>query len=51
MKISKLYKYPIKSLTPVETESSQATYTNGILDLVLNKKESDEPKGTKVKVN
>ena len=39
----------LKSL--VETESSKATYTNGILDLVLNKKESDKPKGTKVKVD
>jgi HSP20 family protein len=35
----------------VETESSKATYTNGILDLVLSKKQSDEPKGTKVKVD
>ena len=35
----------------VETESSKATYTNGILDLVLKKKESDKPKGTKVKVD
>ena len=39
----------LKSL--VETESSKATYTNGILDLVLKKKESDKPKGTKVKVD
>ncbi|HJM81699.1 MAG TPA: archaeal heat shock protein Hsp20 [Candidatus Poseidoniia archaeon] len=37
--------------SPVETDSSKATYTNGILDLVLTKKESDEPKGTKVKVD
>tara|TARA_B100000941_G_C28185540_1_gene389252 strand:- start:8 stop:571 length:564 start_codon:yes stop_codon:yes gene_type:complete len=35
----------------VETESSKATYKNGILDLVLTKKESDKPKGTKVKVD
>ena len=35
----------------VETESSKATYTNGILDLVLTKKESDQPKGTKVTVD
>tara|TARA_B100000953_G_C17877328_1_gene376837 strand:- start:15 stop:587 length:573 start_codon:yes stop_codon:yes gene_type:complete len=35
----------------VETESSKATYTNGILDLVLTKKETDKPKGTKVKVD
>lgn len=35
----------------VETESSKATYKNGILDLVLSKKESDKPKGTKVKVD
>ena len=39
----------LKSL--VETESSKATYTNGILDLVLTKKESEKPKGTKVKVD
>ena len=37
--------------SPVETESSKATYMNGILDLVLTKKESDKPKGTKVKVD
>ena len=35
----------------VEMESSKATYTNGILDLVLTKKESEKPKGTKVKVD
>ena len=35
----------------VDTESSKATYTNGILDLVLDKKESDSPKGTKVTVD
>ena len=39
----------LKSL--VETESSKATYTNGILDLVLTKKELDSPKGTKVRVD
>ena len=39
----------LKSL--VETESSKVTYTNGILDLVLNKKEFDVPKGTKIKVD
>ena len=39
----------LKSL--VETESSKATYTNGILDLVLTKKESEKSKGTKVKVD
>ena len=35
----------------VETESSKATYTNGILDLVLTKRESEKPKGTKVQVD
>jgi len=35
----------------VDTESSKATYTNGILDLELTKKETDKPKGTKVKVD
>ena len=39
----------LKSL--VDSESSKATYTNGILDLVLTKKESEKPKGTKVKVD
>ncbi len=39
----------LKSL--VETESSKATYTNGILDLVLTKKESEKSKGTKVQVD
>ena len=35
----------------VQTKSSKATYTNGILDLVLKKKISEKAKGTKVKVN
>ena len=35
----------------VKIDSSKATYTNGILDLVLTKKESDDPKGIKVKVD
>ena len=48
---SRKYFKSIDLNSPVETESSQATYTNGILDLVLNKKESDEKKGTKVKVD
>ena len=48
---SRKYFKSIDLNSPVETESSQATYTNGILDLVLNKKESDEKKGTKVKID
>ena len=35
----------------VQTKSSKATYTNGILDLVLKKKILEKAKGTKVKVN
>lgn len=35
----------------VQTKSSKATHTNGILDLVLKKKISEKAKGTKVKVN
>ena len=35
----------------VDENSAKATYKNGILDLVLTKKESDKPKGTKVKVD
>jgi HSP20 family protein len=35
----------------VQSKSSKATYTNGILDLVLKKKISEKAKGTKVKVN
>jgi len=35
----------------VLSKSSKATYTNGILDLVLKKKVSEKAKGTKVKVN
>tara|TARA_B110000014_G_C19966015_1_gene499998 strand:+ start:200 stop:781 length:582 start_codon:yes stop_codon:yes gene_type:complete len=35
----------------VQTKSSKATYTNGILDLVLKKKISVKAKVTKVKVN
>ncbi len=37
--------------SPVVTDSSKATYTNGILDLVLTKMESEKPKGTKVQVD
>ena len=48
---SRKYFKSIDLTSSVETESSKATYTNGILDLVLTKKESDKPKGTKVKVD
>ena len=48
---SRKYFKSIDLKVPVETGSSKATYTNGILDLVLIKKESDKPKGTKVKVD
>ena len=48
---SRKYFKSIDLKSAVETDSSKATYTNGILDLVLSKKESDQPKGTKVKVD
>ena len=48
---SRKYFKSIDLKSSVETESSKATYTNGILDLVLTKKESDKPKGTKVIVD
>ncbi len=48
---SRKYFKSIDLNSSVETESSKATYTNGILDLVLTKKESDKPKGIKVKVD
>ena len=48
---SRKYFKSIDLTSLVETESSKATYTNGILDLVLTKKQTDEPKGTKVKVD
>jgi len=48
---SRKYFKSIELTCVVETESSKATYKNGILDLVLTKKESDKPKGTKVKVD
>ena len=48
---SRKYFKSIDLNSPVETDSSKATYTNGILDLVLSKKESGESKGTKVKVD
>ena len=48
---SRKYFKSIDLTSVVETESSKATYKNGILDLVLTKKESDKPKGTKVKVD
>ena len=48
---SRKYFKSIDLTSLVETESSKATYTNGILDLVLTKKESDKPKGTKIKVD
>ena len=48
---SRKYFKSIDLTSVVETESSKATYKNGILDLVLTKKESNKPKGTKVKVD
>ena len=48
---SRKYFKSIDLTSVVETSSSKATYKNGILDLVLTKKESDKPKGTKVKVD
>ena len=48
---SRKYFKSIDLTSLVDTESSKATYKNGILDLVLSKKESDKPKGTKVKVD
>ena len=48
---SRKYFKSIDLTSAVETESSKATYKNGILDLVLTKKESNKPKGTKVKVD
>ena len=48
---SRKYFKSIDLTSVVETESSKATYKNGILDLVLTKKESEKPKGTKVKVD
>ena len=48
---SRKYFKSINLTSVVENESSKATYKNGILDLVLTKKESDKPKGTKVKVD
>ena len=48
---SRKYFKSIDLNSPVETESSKATYTNGILDLVLMKKESDKAKGTKITVD
>ena len=48
---SRKYFKSIDLTSMVDTESSKATYKNGILDLVLTKKESDKPKGTKVKVD
>ncbi|MEO2236960.1 MAG: Hsp20 family protein, partial [Candidatus Poseidoniia archaeon] len=32
-------------------DSAKATYTNGILDLVLKKQESEKSQGTRVKVD
>lgn len=40
---------PLKS--KVIPDSARATYTNGILDLVLKKQESEKPQGTRVKVD
>ena len=48
---SRTYFKSIDFNSPVETESSKATYTNGILDLVFTKRELDLPKGTKVNVD
>ncbi len=40
---------PLKS--KIIPDSAKATYTNGILDLVLKKQESEKPQGTKIKVD
>jgi HSP20 family protein len=48
---SRKYFKSIDLSSSVKIDSSKATYTNGILDLVLTKKESDDPKGIKVKVD
>lgn len=40
---------PLRS--KVIPDSAKATYTNGILDLVLKKQESEKPQGTRVKVD
>lgn len=48
---SRNYFKKINLLHEVQSKSSKATYTNGILDLVLKKKVSEKVKGTKVKVN
>ena len=48
---SRKYFKSIDFNSPVETESSKATYTNGILDLVFTKRELDLPKGTKINVD
>ena len=48
---SRNYFKKINLLHEVQSKSSKATYTNGILDLVLKKKVSEKDKGTKVKVN
>lgn len=48
---SRNYFKKIELSNEVQSKSSKATYTNGILDLVLKKKISEKVKGTKVKVN
>ena len=48
---SRNYLKKINLPNKVLSKSSKATYTNGILDLVLKKKVSEKAKGTKVKVN
>ena len=48
---SRNYFKKIELSNEVQSKSSKATYTNGILDLVLKKKISKKVKGTKVKVN
>ena len=48
---SRNYFKKIELSNEVQSKSSKATYTNGILDLVLKKKISEKVKVTKVKVN
>ena len=48
---SRNYFKKIELSNEVQSKSSKATYTNGILDLVLKKKISEKVEGTKVKVN
>jgi HSP20 family molecular chaperone IbpA len=45
------YNYSRRFKPSVDTKSAKATFTNGVLDITINKVVVEKPKGTVVKIN